>query len=274
MQVKDEINYDYDRGRPFSLLHADLAHNKDTFVRSNFEYYVFEYIQEGAGTVIIGEKTKFCAQSNDVYILPKYQDHKFYPDHKNVWKKVFFIADGAIIDHLLTAYKLDGVFLYRDCNLNDIFLNILECFYSFVDHDQLNSVSSILFHKIIQLLYQKTTHASQQYSIDVFNIKNALDSNIRNQITLDMICDQLNLSKASVIRKFKAEIGQTPYDYLLSKKLELACKLLCSTSFSIKEIAERLDFTDQYYFSDLFKRKFGLSPKYYRGRAASPNTAY
>ena len=48
------------------------------------------------------------------------------------------------------------------------------------------------------------------------------------------------------------------------QKMELAKRLLLYSSFSIKEIAAHLAFSDQYYFSNFFKMKTGLSPRTYK----------
>ena len=60
---------------------------------------------------------------------------------------------------------------------------------------------------------------------------------------------------------FQQEYGETPYRYFLKKKLELAMLMLRNTRKTIKEIAFELSFSDPYYFSSLFKRKYGFSPR-------------
>ena len=56
----------------------------------------------------------------------------------------------------------------------------------------------------------------------------------------------------------------TPYAYLLEKKLELAGQLLRDTNLSVREIAEKLSFADEYYFSNVFKKKMGVTPSLWR----------
>jgi transcriptional regulator GlxA family with amidase domain len=62
----------------------------------------------------------------------------------------------------------------------------------------------------------------------------------------------------------KSEMNTTPYDYLLERRFAQAKSLLQSTNLLIKEIAFRCGFTDEHYFSDLFKRKCGTTPREYR----------
>lgn len=54
------------------------------------------------------------------------------------------------------------------------------------------------------------------------------------------------------------------YQYLLSQKILIAKKLLLGTNVSITNISEQLGFKSVFYFSRLFKKKVGLSPREYR----------
>jgi AraC-like DNA-binding protein len=56
----------------------------------------------------------------------------------------------------------------------------------------------------------------------------------------------------------------TPIAYFLDQKFNWTAQLLKTTSLSIKEIAYKAGFDDPFYFSAQFKKRFGVSPKYYR----------
>ena len=74
----------------------------------------------------------------------------------------------------------------------------------------------------------------------------------------------MGLSPSQLTRVFQREYGMTPYAYFLSRKLALAQNLLRNSSLPIREIADRLQFTDEHYFSALFRQKTGVSPGAYR----------
>jgi AraC-like DNA-binding protein len=65
-------------------------------------------------------------------------------------------------------------------------------------------------------------------------------------------------------RRFYAEMGQTPLKYHLSLKLALAQRLLQTTTATVKEIAARTGFDDPLYFSRVFSRAMGVSPRKFR----------
>ena len=72
------------------------------------------------------------------------------------------------------------------------------------------------------------------------------------------------MSKSNLIRVFKKHTGQTPYKFLLDEKIRISKVLLRSTNMNVKTIADRLCFSDEHYFSFIFKRKTGCTPLKYR----------
>ena len=66
---------------------------------------------------------------------------------------------------------------------------------------------------------------------------------------------------------FRKELGMTPHKYLTNLRLQAATELLCSAHYSgnISEVSLLCGFKNPLYFSRLFKKKYGVSPKeYYR----------
>ena len=91
-----------------------------------------------------------------------------------------------------------------------------------------------------------------------------LDSSEKIRFHLAEYAEKNGKSEAYLIREFRKQYSVSPYQYLLTRKLETARQLLRYSNLSIKEIAEQLCFSDQYYFSNCFKKTFGLSPKFFK----------
>lgn len=78
-------------------------------------------------------------------------------------------------------------------------------------------------------------------------------------------------------RLFKKEIGLTPLQYLTDKRLENAANNLAMSGGrgNISEIAYQCGFSDPLYFSRLFKRKYGVSPRNYTSKnITSPDASH
>lgn len=97
------------------------------------------------------------------------------------------------------------------------------------------------------------------------HIENHLDQNI----TIEELSDQLNCSKFYFLREFKKLNGITPYQYILSKKLDEAKRLLQPPEATISSVAYDLGFNDQAHFTRAFKNHFDLTPGQFKKQIAS-----
>ncbi|MBN2641746.1 MAG: helix-turn-helix transcriptional regulator [Victivallales bacterium] len=87
-----------------------------------------------------------------------------------------------------------------------------------------------------------------------------LESNFETKLTIKSLAKTLRCSTSLLNNKFRSELGITPLQYRLEKKIACARYLLCSTSLTIKEIAYKLGYCDPFYFSGEFCRMTGSSP--------------
>lgn len=96
------------------------------------------------------------------------------------------------------------------------------------------------------------------------SIKRYIDNHIYEKLSLDSISAGLNMPKHKISRLFREEINMSPYYHILTRKMDICKNLLAQTNLSVKEIAFMLSFSDQCYFSNIFKKRIGLSPLKYR----------
>jgi AraC-like DNA-binding protein len=75
------------------------------------------------------------------------------------------------------------------------------------------------------------------------------------------IITNIGLSKAQIDRIFKAELGITPKQWQEAQCLQAAEELLASGTYTSKEIAAELDFSDASHFSKWFSQQSGLAPR-------------
>ncbi|MBQ7432257.1 MAG: AraC family transcriptional regulator [Lachnospiraceae bacterium] len=88
--------------------------------------------------------------------------------------------------------------------------------------------------------------------------------NYTEDLSLDQIAASAAVSKSTCCRLFKTYIHQSPIDFLNAYRLQVSCHLLTETDKSISEIASLCGFNHTSYFSKLFLRSYGCSPKVYR----------
>jgi two-component system response regulator YesN len=85
-----------------------------------------------------------------------------------------------------------------------------------------------------------------------------------NDLTLEIISEQINVSQTHFSRIFKLETGLNFVDYLTKVRLDKAIELLKATDMTIKQICFEVGFNDPNYFSKVFKKVLGVTPGEYK----------
>ncbi|OHD64104.1 MAG: hypothetical protein A2096_03100 [Spirochaetes bacterium GWF1_41_5] len=247
---------------PFRLLSAASIKTRgdERFERTDFKYYVFEYILSGRGRLLINSED-FSPAAGDVYILHRNSTHIFYPDPSDPWAKVWFSADGLLVDALIGSLRLNSTYFIRKFSKPELFQKML----AVSKESDAHTRASIIFFEILSAIYRQI-YSSQipVYSQAVLRVKNFIDNHPENNFSMEYLSELARKSSSQLTRLFRRELELSPYEYLLKRKLELARVFLINTSVSIKELAGRLGFNDPYYFSNLFKQKNGISPLLFR----------
>lgn len=88
-----------------------------------------------------------------------------------------------------------------------------------------------------------------------------IHQHIADELSLQVIANQIDMSQFYFCRLFKQSMGVTPYQYLLQQRIERAKQLLLQDEFSIAEIALEAGFANQSHLCVQFKRLVGMSPK-------------
>jgi AraC-like DNA-binding protein len=106
--------------------------------------------------------------------------------------------------------------------------------------------------------FRETTKVN---SIDfLMNAKEFIETNYQSNINLEMLSNEVGLSKFKLLRDFKSVFGLTPHDYMVKKRLQTAQELL--GKMPVQEIACFVGFSDSSSFAKAFKGYFGKSTKH------------
>ena len=105
---------------------------------------------------------------------------------------------------------------------------------------------------------------SRIYSKHIVRIMEYIDEHLHRRILLSEAAEAVGLSESYLSRLFKAELGCTFNEYVNSKKIENAAKLVRFSQYSDAQISSLLAFSSQSYFIKQFRRYIGMTPKEYR----------
>ena len=108
------------------------------------------------------------------------------------------------------------------------------------------------------------SESSFQLSKECAIAKRYIDTNYAQDITLDSLADLTHINKFYLAHSFTECIGQSPISYLTERRLAACKELLSSSNLSVTQIATSAGFSSQSYFSQIFNKKVGMSPRQYR----------
>ena len=104
-------------------------------------------------------------------------------------------------------------------------------------------------------------------SRECVEIKRYLDSNFREDISLDRLAEIAHLNKYYLAHTFQKEYGVSPITYLNRRRIEESKYMLGNTGYSLAQISELMGFSSPSYFSQCFRKSEGLTPNEYRRQA-------
>ncbi len=93
-----------------------------------------------------------------------------------------------------------------------------------------------------------------------------IDAHYEHPLSVAEVARAAHVSSAHFARRFRAEFGETPHQYLSSRRLERAAYLLRNTDYSVAHVCLSVGFTSVGSFTSAFGRAYGMTPTRYRTR--------
>lgn len=115
----------------------------------------------------------------------------------------------------------------------------------------------LLEETTLAVIRMKTESAEDPVIYEVISFLNA---HFMDRITLEDVCRKYSLSRRTLYRRWSECFDHTPAEFLLRKRLDYADQLLLTSDLSIQTVAERSGFRNPIYFTQCYRRAFGLSP--------------
>lgn len=94
--------------------------------------------------------------------------------------------------------------------------------------------------------------------------------NLGKDFNVDTLCGYMNMSRTSFYNKMKALADKAPADYIRELRMKEAARLLRTRRFTISEVADKIGFADPKYFTDTFKKFYGMTPTAYMKQDEDP----
>lgn len=165
---------------------------------------------------------------------------------------------------LATRYAMEGG-LHPEIayTLSDLFIQRLEELHDRQAIDRLR-------REALRAFTERVNEArNQQYSKPVTMCIHYIFNHLYEEMTLPLLAEQCNKNPSYLSALFKKETGVALSEYIQRTRIEEAKKLLTLTDRPIAEIGSLLNFHEQSYFTKIFKKFAGVTPKQYRNKYSS-----
>ncbi|MGD1822238.1 MAG: response regulator transcription factor [Pleomorphochaeta sp.] len=187
---------------------------------------------------------------------------------ENIDSKVIISTAFDQFDFAVKALKLGAMdFLVKPVN-RKVFLKAIDKTVERLNIEEKNKDKMKQLDNVIE--YFKNQPTEKKFSRDeaipeaVITVKEYIECNFTNYISLDEIILDCGYSKYHISRLFKNYMNCTIMEYLLKQRMVKAKDLLINTQDTIKEISIAIGYSDPNYFSLIFKREEGVSPIQFR----------
>jgi AraC-like DNA-binding protein len=228
------------------------------------EYYELNFMTNGSTRMKLNEKV-IEYDSYDFLLIPPHTKHILdESDHEQFHNYIiwFELREEKMIleNQIIKLHDYEGVVQFL-CAA--IYQNYMKS--GLADEEVLNIyLEAVLWHmkKGLRLATDQSAGSSQDL-IDVA-IKH-INVNVKDpNLSVSWISRKLNVSEEHFSRMFKKKIGMPPVKYINEVKIAEAKRMLLKTNLPVKEIAYQLNYSDQFYFSQKFKKITGYSPTEFR----------
>lgn len=218
------------------------------------------YICDGSFSISSTDGRSYHLEAGQWYLIPA--QYSFQYQCKEEMEHYYF--------HL-KLYDFDGADLLRNCTA-PLLLDEVSVETDFLrmclDTSDI-ALGLILRQNIMQILLTalQSNHIairSNDYSPCILKALTYIKQNLSMQLSIAEISENIYVSKSTLTKHFKAELGMTVNEYICSTIMAEAERLLMTTGIAIGDISHKFSFSDQLYFSRRFKEIFGISPREYR----------
>lgn len=235
-----------------------------------YSYAVFLHCYDGEGWIKIGAN-KFILKAGDAFLFPPYVAHCYAASVERPWSIFWMHLSGNNVKELIQAIGLNT----KQAPLHTVYSEERNKLF----HQILNtlskgfSVPNLLHANLVLPNYLSTFIAPESFtnlSPAPTNENNYINKaiaymhhHIEEQLSVELIAREIGVSCTVFFRTFKKSTGYPPIAYFNFLKTQKAVQLIHTRKYTISEIGSKIGIDDPYYFSRLFKKQMGVSPRQY-----------
>jgi len=275
------------RANRFYLTHKDTDDSKLTVVcggyevcdadykisRETFPYYSIEFVAIGRGRLLLAGR-EYELTSGALFTYGPGIKHEIINDKYEPMTKYFVDFYGKPAVELLESSGLAPGTLVLTTLPNEL----ASIFDFMINEGHKNTpYSADITAKFLEIILHKVKETAITYGMAVYpgfstylKCRHIIELNWHKITSLEQAAKLCHINPSYLCRLFHKFDTQTPYDMIIKIRMNRAAEMLLEPGALVKEVADKLGYADQFHFSRVFKKVFGISPseyarRYYRG---------
>ena len=233
-----------------------------------FDEWVFIYCIEGSGWCETkGELRKICP--GEVLLLPTQIPHRYGAMASDPWTILWGHAQGTdaeLLGREIIKDRFPSVEMGSHLLLQQVLFGALEVLQAGFVREHLISASASMRWVWSEIRRRSKFQESEGRASWLREILLQLHCNIEKNLSLGELAQLAGCTAPHLCRCFKDLTGYSPMDYHQRLKMMKACEMMLESQHAIAKIAELVGYNDPLYFSRLFKKNYGVSPRAWRDR--------
>lgn len=233
------------------------------------------FVLSGSGTVTINE-TEYEVRKGDIIVYNPDISHAESTTGDNGIELAFFGITNFKIGNLPSDYILDentSPILHTGADAQEYEFYFMSLVKEVASDKPYNEIFSKYLARLIMIGILRLANISEAKFVTngIFTrIHNYLNNHFTEIESMDAICEELKISKYYLSHVFKKYMGKPPMQYVASKRIAYAKKLLQETDLSATEIGEMCGYKDHVLFFKSFKKQEGITPIAFRKKTQKP----
>ena len=227
--------------------------------------YLLHLVTSGKGSFTILGKT-YSVGAGEFFFIPPDTLNYYEADALEPWSYTWLGMKGELLPAFferlgISAENPVGKFTPE---LYDVLAEILEDMATGVTASFAAVGRCYLFLSHLEKSLNRPESAQHRPSENVERATTLIDERLHKTLSVSALADELGLDRSYLCSIFKRELGCSPQQYILKRKIEQAKYFLSSTAENVKYIALSLGYDDPFVFSRAFKKVTGVSPSHWR----------
>jgi AraC-like DNA-binding protein len=224
------------------------------------------YVEKGRGFYGSEREEERIVEAGDVWwTFPGLRD-RYRPDVETGWRVYWVAFQGETIQRVFKSFFSDEdtvLHLHRPLEfelaikafVDEILESPMDCPFS---------TGAKILNLVGRLLELKETKEGNPHDYSIRKVQSYIVNHAFSDIDYKKICKPFGFSESTLRRSFLRLTKMTPHQFQFSIRMKHACEMLKGSTLPVGDIGQKVGFNDCNYFTRVFTKQMGCSPKAYR----------